>query len=163
MGQAKSKPKRRRLVVILNGLPGLTRALNALPERATKKVLRKAARSGAKVIADQMKKNMPRDTGTAARAVVVRAAKKTRRGRIQMQAQYNTEKVKAASRKPSQLNGFFYPAIVEYGSVKQNRKPVAPNRRAGEEKKAVAEAVVVNEIGAGITREARALKLEVKR
>jgi cell division protein YceG involved in septum cleavage len=156
---AKAKPK---MYVKLHGQAELTRRLNALPEKVMKKVLSPAVRAGAKAIAEGVKQYMPTDSGAARRAITVRAAKRSRKKQVKSLVLFKTDKVRAASRKKSAPEGFFYPAVLEYGSRKLGRMPVAPMRRGGQSRRDEADRAITDTIRQGIRREAAALGFETK-
>jgi HK97 gp10 family phage protein len=113
-----------RVKVRVTGVKEVDRWLSRLEPKLRKKAFRKGTRAGAKVFATAARAEFPRDTGTAATAITVRASK-TRKGRIKAVAVFKPDAVRANA-----PNGVFYPAIVEYGSIRQGRAPAAPMRTA---------------------------------
>ena len=92
-----------RLVSVLKKLPGVVQ----------KKVLRKSMRAGMKLIASEVKSQVPVDTGLTKANVKTRAVKKKRRGDIEIEVKIGGD---PGLYKTSGKTGVkvFYPAIVEY-------------------------------------------------
>ena len=73
--------------VAIYGAKELERKLRALPKKVAGKVIRKAVRAGSKVIKVQVVANAPRDEGTLAKSIKVRAAKRRHKGSVGMVVQ----------------------------------------------------------------------------
>lgn len=98
--------------VIIIGIPAIDRRLKRLPGVVQKKIVRKAMRVGMKLMASEVKSQVPVDTGLTKANVKVRAVKKRKRGQIEIEVKIGGDpglyKTSAAGEK------VFYPAIVEY-------------------------------------------------
>ncbi len=137
--------------VTVSGDKAVIRALEALPKRVRNKVVRQAVRKGMKLMKERVAANMPVDTGIARSSLVVRVSKMQKRGVVMLDVLYDTEKLARS------FTEHFYPATIEYGAVSQNRKPVAPMRRAFDEEAQSIKDAAMREIAAGAEREAAAL------
>jgi Bacteriophage HK97-gp10, putative tail-component len=137
------------------GVPEVTRFLKQLEPKIRRKCIRQAIRAGLKVIQAGVKERMPRDTGTAIRATIVRVWKSKRRGTIAMEVRFDTDEVLANSPpyKGDPRGHFFYIATIEWGSEKIDREPVAPCRRTYDEDGPRAEAVARQVLISGVQAE----------
>jgi HK97 gp10 family phage protein len=150
-GYGKGSGKFGGVSVVVTGIKDIDRKLKFLPGRIQKKVLRQAMREGLKVMAAEVKAQVPVDTGLTKKNVRVRAVKKKRRDEIQLEVRVggDEELYKTSAKTGTTV---FYPALVEYG-----RKNVPPNpfmRRAFEAKGEIARQVTIDEIRAGVESEA---------
>lgn len=107
-------------------LPEIEAALGAFG-RALRRRVGRALDAGAEVLRDGIRGRMPRDSGVAASAVEVTAARDAD-GVISLAVGFDAEAVRAKA-----PNGEFYAAIIEFGSDELNRPPVAPVRRTLDE------------------------------
>lgn len=62
----------------IQGLTALRRAFRELPKTTARKVVRRALRSGAKIVQDEIRRRTPLRTGALARAIRVRAGRRQR-------------------------------------------------------------------------------------
>jgi hypothetical protein len=127
----------------------LNKALDGLGEQVRTRALKKGLRAGGQVLLHGVRRRMPVDTGTARDALHLKAWSNRRRGKVGILVLYDTDRVLANS-PPYQgdpRGAFFYPAVIEYGSVKLHRKPVAPMRRTeeGDGPRAILEVIAVVE------------------
>jgi HK97 gp10 family phage protein len=111
-------------------------------------------RKGLKVIATEMKSQVPVDTGLTKSAVQVRAVKSRKRNSISLECRISGKKpgliVTPDSGKP-----VFYPAVVEYGSSDHPPNPFG--RRTFDSKGEVAKQVTIHEIRNGVEAEVKRL------
>jgi HK97 gp10 family phage protein len=97
----------------------LEKFFNMLGDKYAKKIERKAVRKVAKIVAEEMKKQMPMgETGNLEKAVQVRRPKRARRGSIVYSALVSASKLMA-------LSGKDYPYFmaVEYGTKTMSPDP----------------------------------------
>lgn len=92
----------------IQGLAELHKALQDLPVKLEKKILRGALRAGAKVMADAAKSNVPVKSGALRKSI--RLSAKTKRGRV-------TATVKAGNAQA------FYAHMVEFGTAAHRIAP----------------------------------------
>lgn len=140
-----------RIAVVITGIKRLDRRLRTLEPRVQKKVLRRAMRSGMKVVAEAVKAEAPVDTGTMKGAVKVRAVKRRRRGSIELEVRILADE---STRRTSAKTGktVFYPAVVQYGTDKRpaNAFMTRAYVRSGER----ARQTTLRELRDGVEREA---------
>jgi hypothetical protein len=98
--------------IIITGIKDIDRKLRTLEPRIQKKVVRSSMRKGLKLIAAEVKSQVPVLSGLTKSAVKTRAVKKRRRGSIELEVLVDG-KVPGLI-KPSAKGPVFYPAIVEY-------------------------------------------------
>lgn len=142
----------------MTGGAELERRLKALPGKIAKKLIRRALRSGAKIILAQAKANAPVDTGALKKSLKVRAAKRRGRGSVGV-----TVSTAEGDFKGDQ----FYASFIEYGHKRGKRPgkgatdareevPARPFMRpAFDEKKQEAVNVISSTLGAGIEQVAK--------
>jgi HK97 gp10 family phage protein len=140
--------------VIITGIREIDKRLKKLPGAVAKKVIRRSMRDGLKIVAAEIKSQVPVLTGLTKSAVQVRAVKSRKRNSISLETRIGSKKegliVHPKSGKP-----VFYPAVVEYG-----REGVAPNpfmRRAYDSKGEAAKQVTILRIKTGVDEEVRRL------
>ena len=102
-----------RQTLIVLGIPEIDRKLRRLPGVVQKKVARKAMRNGIKVVAADVKRNVPVDTGLTKANVKVRAVKKRKRGEIEIEVKISGDPG-LYRRYAGGTKTAFYPALVEY-------------------------------------------------
>lgn len=140
-------------LVVITGIKELDKRLKTLEPRVQKKVLRQAMRAGLKILAAEVKAQVPVDTGATKSQVKVRAVKRRKRGTIELEVQIvATDQLKRTSSKTGQT--VFYPAIVEYGSPGRPANPFMHRAYAAAGESARQETMV--RLRAGIEREAQA-------
>jgi len=99
-------------VLIVTGIPEIDRRLKMLPGRIQKKVLRQSMRKGMKVMASEVKRQVPFASGLTRKNVKVRAVKKRKRGQIEIEVKISGDPGLYRTMKSGEK--VFYPAIVEY-------------------------------------------------
>jgi len=140
--------------IIITGIPQIDRRLKQLEPKIQKKVIRKSMRDGMKLVATEVKGQVPIETGLTKSNVLTRAVKKKKRGSIEIEVRIaggNTGLVKTYGGDKRA----FYPAIVEYG-----RQGVAPNpfmRRSFAAKGEAARQVTIQSILTGVEEAVRSL------
>ena len=139
--------------VIVTGIKDIDRRLRTLPGRVQKKVTRKAMRDGLKIMAAEVKKQAPVDTGLTQRNIKVKATRRKKRGSVELEVTISG-KDSGLIKTPKTGGGkpVFYPAVVEYG-----REGVEPNpfmRRAYENKAAAARDETMRSLRNGVEQEA---------
>ena len=132
--------------VIITGIKQIDKKLMRLPPVAQKKVARKAMRDGIKVIAAEVKDQVPVDRGITRANVKVRAVKTRKRGSIEIEVRIAADpqlvKIGAGGKR------VFYPAVVEYGDQDTAANPFM--RRSYESKGESARQVTMAAIVRGI-------------
>lgn len=152
----------------LKGFKEFEKRLQELPKRLAKKLLRRALRSGAKVIQAEVKARTPVVSGAGRRSIKVRAAKGKKKGQVAVAVQTSAGDFKGEQ---------FYMSFLEYGydkvpvvrgpggqlySMERGTEPTIPMPPVGmfrggfDSKKGEAERVIAKELAAGIVREAKA-------
>jgi HK97 gp10 family phage protein len=145
---------------VVQGAKDLVAKLAALERKVASKLERQGTRAGTKVFADEIKNNVPVDSGLLRSAITVRALKR-KKGRVGYRVTINTQgkagRTKAAKAKRA-AGGFFttskagkkhfYPAVIEYGA--ENRPAQAPMRKSFDRKKDAALDKVITSIRDGI-------------
>jgi hypothetical protein len=134
--------------ITVKGDKAVVKAFQALPKKVRNQVAKPIVRREAKAIAAAAKANMPADSGVARKSITVRIRKKKKRGTVFDNVIFKADKIRenswqrkratkqaaasdSADPKPEpEPEGHFYPATIEYGSVKLGRPAVAPLRRA---------------------------------
>jgi HK97 gp10 family phage protein len=111
----------RRSEIVVTGIKELDKKLRQLEPKIQRKVTRQSMRAGLKVVATEMRSQIPVDSGTARSLIQVRAIKKRKRKRIAMECRVRGVRGQTIKQSGSGRPAF-YPAIVEYG-----RMGVAPN------------------------------------
>lgn len=134
--------------VRIRGREQVIRSLRELPKNVRGRVVRQAVREGMKAMKGYVSANMPVDTGVARGALVVRASRLQKRGRVFLEVRYDTDKIYES------FSTYFYPTTIEYGSAKLHRAPVAPMRRAFDAHARSIRRAVTGEIARGVDREA---------
>lgn len=109
--------------VIVTGVKEIDRRLKTLPLRVQKKIVRKGMRAGLKVMAAEVKQEVPVLTGLTRSAVKVRAVKRRKRNSIELEVSISgkVEGLTVTPRgggKPA-----FYPAVIEYGRSDMEANP----------------------------------------
>lgn len=140
-------------IVIITGIKAIDKKLKLLAPKVQKKVVRQAMRKGLKIVQAEVKAQVPVDTGTAKKAVKVRATRRRKRGTIELEVVIKAvqgETIKTGSGGER----WFYPAIVEYGHAKTAPNPFM--RRAYEASGEPARQVTMRSLLEGVEREARA-------
>lgn len=139
--------------LVITGLKAIDRRLKTLEPRVQKKVVRQAMRAGLKWLKAAVEDEAPKDTGTMASKVKVRAVKSRKRGSIELEvrieADDQTKKTSAKTGKTA-----FYPAVVQYGSSTLPPDPFMT--RAFEAKGEAARQATLGKLLEGIEREVRA-------
>lgn len=140
-------------------ISAVTKDLRSLEPKLEKKILRKATRAGAKVIAKAAKARAPKLSGLTARAIKVRAAKRSRKRKSITTLVQNRE--------GDYKGKTYYAAFQEYGyrlgpRKLGNRRKLIPGKhfmQGGlDASKKEAEQAVAAEMRTGIAREMRAGK-----
>lgn len=131
----------------LDGFGQLHRKLDRLEAKTGKKVVRRALRTGAKLIHAEAKALVPVDEGELKRTLKVRAAKTSRRSKS-----FGVAVITDAS--AFEVPDAAHHAAVEYGTADAAAQPYM--RPAFDNKKAQALGVVTAEIKRGVLAEARA-------
>jgi HK97 gp10 family phage protein len=108
--------------IIVLGIPAIDRKLAKIPGIVQRKIARKAMRDGMKVMADEVRRQAPVDTGLTKANVKVRAAKKRRRGDIEIDVKIsgNPGLYKTYAGGTKQV---FYPAAVTFGNSTTRANP----------------------------------------
>jgi HK97 gp10 family phage protein len=130
--------------IIVTGIPQIDRRLKTLAPRIQKKVVRKAIRDGIKVVASEVKTQVPVDTGLTKANVKVRAVKKKKRGVIEIEVKIGGDP--GLYRKTAK-GTVFYPAIVEYKKNPFMRRSFVAKAEPARQK-------AITEILEGVEREA---------
>ena len=89
------------------------------------------------------------------RSITVRAARKRRRGVIDIRVLFDTRRFPQLIKTTKTGRAYFYPAVVEYGSARRNVPPRPFMRPAWEARKHLVYALVKRLIRLGIEEEAR--------
>lgn len=135
--------------IIITGVKAIDRKLKSLEPRVQKKVVRKSMRAGLKLLAAEVKTQIPVLSGLARSAVKVRAVKKRKRGSIELEVTIDSKTpglIKPGS-KPA-----FYPALIEYGD--RDTPPDPFMRRSYEAKSEGARQVTLSSLLKGTMEEA---------
>ena len=98
--------------VSIEGFAELQKRLNELPKKLRNGAIRKGTRAGAKILQAKLKEATPVRTGRAAKAIKVRALKRSRR--------FVGTTVRFDKPKDARI---LYIAVVNYGSKKRRIKP----------------------------------------
>lgn len=141
--------------ITIHGAKELERKLRALPLKVENKIARKALREGARPILAEAKQQVPVKSGLLRRKLTIRAGKRSRKHgpRIVVQTSEGLFKGEA-----------FYGGFVHFGHrigprrLGPSRKLVPANeflKRAAEKSKDQAGRIVVQQVEAGIIREAK--------
>jgi HK97 gp10 family phage protein len=129
--------------VTITGDKKLDKALRGLEPRVAKKVIRQAMRRALKPVQAAVKREEPHgETGQLARSPKIRAGKRTRKGVITLFVLIGEK----------DFPDGYYGAFKEYGTSKMPADPAM--RRAYDETAARAKLQAIEEIRAGIDREA---------
>jgi HK97 gp10 family phage protein len=127
----------------ISGDKELQRALNALPGKVQKKIMRGALREAAKVVAAEARARVPVETGTLRDSIKVRALK-GKRGSVGASVESGEGQFKDES---------FYGAFIEFGTRNAPAKPFL--RPAAKSKQPACVAVVAEAIRTRIDAEAK--------
>lgn len=130
--------------VKLLGAKGLEKALRELGPKVGRKVLRQALKKGGDPILADAKANAPVKTGLLRDSLKVRAGKRVKKGRVTRTVQTKEGDFKGQT---------YYSAFHEYGTSKMRARPFM--RPAWDRNKARSLNVVMDEIRAGVEREAK--------
>jgi HK97 gp10 family phage protein len=134
----------------VEGARALIDRLNRLPRVVAGKILRRAMRTGMKIVAERARAEAPVLTGATRKAIKVRAARRRRRGQVAMEVRIQgSEEVYRRTRAG---RFFFIPAIIEYG--RRGRHANAFMLRAYDAEGGRATDAAINVISAGIQAEA---------
>ncbi|OJW26900.1 MAG: hypothetical protein BGO49_21505 [Planctomycetales bacterium 71-10] len=129
--------------VVVTGVEEIDRRMKTLVPRLQKKVIRQSMRKAMKIVAAATRARVPVDTGLLKASIKVRATKFKRRGRLGVEVRAGEGDFKGDT---------FYGGMVEYGTKRMPPRPfMAP---AYDETKEQAKGVAMDEILAGIEREA---------
>lgn len=133
----------------------LQRQLNSLDRKVQRKVVRRALREGAKIVAEAAKENAPVDEGTMRDSIKVRAHKARRRGEFGVSVRTGTREELGI---PQDAMGY-YPFSIEHGYINAlTGQHVAANsfmRRAADENEAIVFTRIRRIIAAETLREAK--------
>jgi HK97 gp10 family phage protein len=140
--------------VVVTGVRAIDRKLRALPFVMQGKVVRPAMRKGLRVVEKAVRVEAPVLSGATKAAVKVRAARKRKRGVIELEVRILAE---GPLKKTSGRTGktVFYPAIVEYGRRKQGVPPDDFMNRAYLKSGDAARKVTLRELKSGLDRAIR--------
>lgn len=138
----------------LEGAEALRKTLDRIEAKIATKIAKKAMREGAKVVLRAAKARAPVDTGRMKRALIVRAARRRKRGEASFNVMFDTKKYPDLVTVTSDGKRFFYPAIVEYGTSSRPAKGFI--RAAWDSQKAIALRVIMTQFRKGIEQAARA-------
>jgi HK97 gp10 family phage protein len=136
--------------VVITGIKDIDKRLRQLEPKVGRKVVRQAIRASLKIMAQEVKNQVPVRTGLTKSSVQVRALKAKKRGAIALEVRISG-KVEGLIKTTRKGKRFFTPALVEYG-----HKGVAPNpfmRRAFEARGEQVRAFAIKAIRDGIERE----------
>lgn len=114
----------RSMVIQLDGDKGLEAAFNALALNLQKKVFRPALRAGGKVLLKAIKARVPRDTGNLARAIKLRAGRRSRKSigvAVFVDKSILKPRPQPKNPKPGAREGW-HPAHVELGHVRRTKR-----------------------------------------
>jgi HK97 gp10 family phage protein len=89
----------------------LEKALAAIDEKMQKKLMQNALREGAKIIAEEAKARVSKDSGALAKSIRVRTLQQKKRGALGVQVETGTRQKLGI---PAEQYGY-YPAALEYG------------------------------------------------
>lgn len=123
----------RKQTIIVTGDKELDARLRAFEPKVRNKFARKALREATKRVREEFIKRVPVDTGALKRSSTVRSLKRSTK-RIGAMVVVNTTKLydirqKGSGKRPQwQGQDFYYPAVIEYGSI--NVPAQAPMRKA---------------------------------
>lgn len=98
--------------IIITGVKEIDRKLSTLDTRVVKKHVRSSMRKGMKLIAAEVRTQVPVWSGLTKSAVKTRAVKTRKRGSIEIEVMIDGKAPGLI--KPSAKGPVFYPAIVEY-------------------------------------------------
>lgn len=142
-------------LVVITGIREIDRRLKRLEPAVQKKILRKAIRSGLKLVAEEVKARAPVDKGALRKGIKVRACRRRKRGAIELEVRIAaTDETKRTSKKSGKT--VFYPAIVEYGRNDKLSGSVPPNpfmRQAFEARGEAARQVTLAALLRGVEQE----------
>jgi HK97 gp10 family phage protein len=133
--------------VIITGIKQIDRRLKTLPLRVQTKIVRQSIRKGLKILATEVKANVPIHTGITQKNVQVRAVKKRKRGQIELEVKIGGKDDRLYKTEADGTK-VFYPAIVEY-----KHNPFM--RRAFDAKAEMARQVTIQSLRDGVEIEAR--------
>ncbi len=136
--------------VVVTGIKAIDRKLKRLEPKVQRKVFRQSMRAGMKVMQAEVQSQVPVDTGLTKKNVKVRALKR-KRNRIAMEVRVAAAPgliTHWASGEP-----FFYPAGIEFGDSDHQPNPFG--RRSYSSKGEAARDVTMNQMIAGVEREAK--------
>lgn len=125
--------------------------LRRLETKVQRKIVRKALRDAAKPVLADAKARVPVDTGLLKRSLVVRAARRQRRGTFGVFIQ---PKGRDFFGIPGD-DPYFYPAIVEFGSLKRALPARSYLRAAVDDNRSATLLRIRNEIASQVKAEAR--------
>ena len=94
----------------IEGADALLRKLQGIPRKVERQIVRDGLRAGARVIQAAAKREAPRDSGDLAESIVVRAARRLRRGQIGIDVRTDQGFFKGEQ---------FYAGFIEFGWDKQ--------------------------------------------
>ena len=137
--------------IIVTGIQAIDRKLRRLEPKVQKKVLRQSMRSGLKLVQEEMKVQVPVDSGLTQKNIKVRALKRRKHGVIGMEVRVASAPgliKKGAGDRP-----FFYPAGIEYGDSEHQPNPFG--RRSYSAKGDAARDKTMTDMRSGVEREAR--------
>lgn len=140
--------------VIVTGVGKIDRKLRKLPYRIQGKVVRPAMRAGLKLVRAEALTQVPVLTGATRAAIKVRAARKRKRGVIEYEVRILAEG--DLKKKTRGGKSVFYPAVVQYGSEKQNIPPDPFLTRTYVASADAARRVTLRGLKAGVDREIKA-------
>lgn len=93
---------------VITGHKKIDKLFKQLTDKVQKKVVKKAMRKGMKPVLDEVKQNVPVDTGATKKDIKIRAGKRSR-DRIEVQV--------------SSKNDNYIPKFLEYGTSKMQARP----------------------------------------
>ena len=143
------------VTIKLEGGKEIHRALMRMEAKVARKITKRALRAGTKVIRDQAVANAPSDTGRMKKAMIVRAARKRKRGEASFNVMFDTKKYPELITRTAGGKRFFYPAVVEYGTATRPAK--AFMRRAWDSRKMDALRVIMRAFRGGLDDAARGI------
>jgi HK97 gp10 family phage protein len=149
--------------LVIEGDREVIAALNGLADEVARRVTTRAVQKAGVPTLAAARQNMPADSGDAREALTLRKGRNRRRsaGRVSFEVVFTNWQALIEKTRPDNPSGakypegFFYPAVVEFGSEALNREPVAPLRRAYEETRNEAVRIGLAELAAGVNRAVR--------
>jgi HK97 gp10 family phage protein len=142
-----------RFDITMLGVPELSKALAALPEKVEQKVMRQALRQAGKYYLMLAKARAPRETGRLSSTMKLRAMKR-RKGRVGVMIQTGTRAQLGIDPKRKG----YYPAHTEFGHLDRSgvHQPANPYMRTSlKTSESAIFAILRQELDAGIEREMR--------